>query len=184
MHKSYNGLTGLGMDIKKLENLTWTPVRTKPRQEKKLAEYCTRREVTCYLPLRLSLKRYNRRTISHYVPMFPGYVFCALDEDIYRDLLLSGSIVFRINVNNSTEDRLIQDLLALREFETMTSEKEVIIRPELVPGARIKVRSGPLKGVVGVIERRKTDVLITVNVEILGQSVATHIDIGDLEMED
>lgn len=164
--------------------MTWTPVRTKPRQEKKLAEYCASNSVACYLPLRKSLRRYNRRTVQHQVPMFPGYVFCALDEDNYRVLLISGTVVYRINVNENEEKHLIRDLVALRDFEVMAAEKEVVIRPELVPGARIKVKSGPLKGVSGVLEKRKSDILITVGVEILGQSVSTNIDIGDVDFDD
>ncbi len=172
------------MHITKIDNLTWTPVRTKPRQEKKLAEYCRSKSVVCYLPLRKSLRRYDRRTVQHLVPMFPGYVFCVLDEDIYRAMLVSGTVLYRINVNENEEKRLIQDLVALRDFEALAAEKEVIIRPELVPGARVKVNSGPLKGVTGVLERRKSDVLITVNVEILGQAVSTQIDIGDVNLDD
>lgn len=171
------------MDIHIIDELTWTPIRTKPRQEKKLAEYCKSNSILCYLPLVKSVKRYERRSVEHQVPMFPGYVFCAVSEESYRTLLSSGTIVYRINMTEVSEEKLIEDLIALQNFELLAMQKEVIVRPEIITGSQVTVTQGPLMGVTGVVEQRKNDTLITVNVEILGQSVSTAIDIGDVELE-
>lgn len=172
------------MEICKLDKLTWTPIRTKPRQEKKLAEYCKSNSITFYLPLRKSVKRYKKRTVEHQVPMFPGYVFCAINEDQYRTLLSSGTIVYRISMTQAAEERLLADLISLRHFELLSEQEEVIVRPEIIAGSPVTVINGPLKGVSGVVEKRKNETLITVNVDILGQSVSASIDIGDVEVED
>ena len=164
--------------------LIWTPVRTKPRQEKKLAAYCKSHDVHFYLPLRKKVKRYQRRTVESEIPMFPGYIFCALDEDLYRTLLISGTIVYRIAMDDISEKGLINDLNALQEFERIAQLKDVIIRPEIVKGAKVNIASGALAGVTGVVERREKTTLITVNVDILGQSVSSIIDIEDLEIEE
>lgn len=171
------------MDICKLDKLTWTPIRTKPRQEKKLAEYCKANSVICYLPLVKSVKRYERRSVEHMIPMFPGYAFCAVDEDSYRTLLSSGTIVYRIGMTETSEKKLIQDLVALRNFELMSMQEEVMVRPEIIAGSPVSVTKGPFMGITGIVEKRKDDTLITVNVEILGQSVSAAIDIGDVELE-
>ena len=171
------------MDIQKIEGLVWTPVRTKPRQEKKLAEYCQVKSVTYYLPLIKSVKRYDKRSVEHQIPMFPGYVFCAIDEDGYRFLLSSGTIVYRIAINEIIEKQLIKDLIDLRNFELLAMQKDVVVRPEIITGAQITVTNGPFMGVSGIVEKRKDETLITVNVEILGQSVSAAIDIGDVELE-
>jgi transcription antitermination factor NusG len=171
------------MIIEKKDNVTWTPVRTKPRHEKKLVEYCKANNITCYLPLLKSIKRYEKRSVEHYVPMFPGYVFCAVNEESYRKLLSSGTIVYRVTMNDISEKRLIKDLIALQDFEQMAMQKDVIVRPEIITGSVITVTSGPLMGITGIVERRKNDTLITVNVEILGQSVSAVIDIGYVEIE-
>ena len=170
--------------ITKQPGLVWTPVRTKPRQEKKLAEYCKAHGFTYYLPLKKNVKRYQRRTVEFTVPMFPGYIFCLLNEDIYRTMLHSGAIVYRITMDENKEKRLIDDLNDLMVFEEMIKQQEVIIRPEIVEGAKIKVRSGPLQGAAGIVEKRKDQTLLTINIEILGQAVSTIIDIGDIELDD
>lgn len=172
------------LEICKIDQMTWTPIRTKPRQEKKLAEYCKSNSITCYLPLIKSVKRYKRRSVEHQVPMFPGYVFCAVTEESYRTLLSSGTIVYRINMTETCEKILINDLISLQNFELLAMQEEVIVRPEIISGTQITVTKGPLMGVAGVVEQRKSDTLITVNVEILGQSVSAAIDIGDVELEE
>ena len=171
-------------DISKSQGLIWTPVRTKPRQEKKLAQYCESNNVDYYLPLKKSVRRYNRRTVEFTVPMFPGYIFCALSEESYRSLLLSGTIVYRIQMNENSETRLINDLNDLINFEKIAKVEDIQVRPEIISGAIITVQNGPLHGIKGVVEKRDEATVITVNVEILGQSVSTEIDIEDVELED
>lgn len=171
-------------NISEIPGTIWTPVRTKPRHEKKLAAYCESHNVPFYLPLKKSVKRYQRRTVEFDIPMFPGYVFCALKEDTYQTLLISGTIAYRITMDEISEQGLIRDLNALKQFEQLARQKDVVIRPEIVQGAQVTVRSGPLAGVTGIVEKRDNTTFITVNVDILGQAVASIIDIGDVELDD
>jgi hypothetical protein len=101
------------MELKHIPGFIWTPVRTKPRREKKLAEYCKANNVDCYLPLKRKLHRYDRRTVEFFIPMFPGYVFCCLDEDKYQRILRSNLIVFRIKIDEKAEDILLKELDAV-----------------------------------------------------------------------
>ena len=170
--------------IKKTKGLVWTPIRTKPRQEKKLCAYTDSHSIETYLPLMTSVKRYQRRTVEFLIPMFPGYVFAPLDEETYRTLLISGAVAFRMNMTATSEKGLIRDLNALLDFERITAEKEIVIKPEIVQGSFITVASGPLQGVSGIVERRGDEAKLTVNVEILGQSVSAKIDIEDIELKE
>ena len=159
------------------------PVRVKPKQEKKLVEYCKARKVEYYLPLLKKVHRYEKRTAEFFVPMFPGYVFCCLDEEAYNEIVLSNAIVYRIMIAEHEEDDLISELIAIQSFEKVASDKEVVIKPEIIEGRVVQVCSGPLAGTEGVVMRRKGKATITVNVDILGQSATVEIDIGDLEVE-
>ncbi len=172
------------IEISKIAGLTWTPVRTKPRQEKKLATYCEFHDTHFYLPLKKRVSRHQRRTVESVVPMFPGYIFCALNEELYRTLLISGTIVYRIAMDDISEKGLISDLNALQEFELIARQKAVIIRPEIVEGVVVHVKSGALAGVTGIVMKRRKTTFITVNVDILGQAVSSVIDIEDVEIED
>lgn len=172
------------MNIYHIDNHIWTPVRTKPKREKKVAEFCKAHNITTYLPLNRKLHRYDRRTVEFFVPMFPGYIFCNLNEEVYKTLLQSNSIVFRINLDVEAEKQLIEELIYVQAFEQISTEKEVIVNPELVEGVKIKVSGGPLKGTHGFVEKRRGKTIVSINIEMLNQSVSVEVDAGDLEIED
>ncbi len=159
----------------------WTPVRTKPRREKKLLEFCNAKNITCYLPLLRRMHSYGKRTAEFDVPMFPGYVFCLIDDDDYQTVLTSHAVLFRIKVCEVEQPDLIEQLKSVKEIEKMSAIGEVVVKPELVPGTLIRVKNGPLAGTCGVVSSRKDKLTLSVNIELLGQSVCTEISASDLE---
>lgn len=174
----------MAIQIEKLENFRWTPVRARPRCEKKVAEFCKGNHIVHYLPLIKKVHRYDRRTVEFFVPMFSGYVFCLLSEENYRVLVLSNAVAFKLNMDDAAENLLIEELKSIQVFEKLALEKEVIVKPELVEGVKVKVTGGPLMGTEGFVEKRKGKTTVSVNIDILGQSVSTVVDAGDLEVDD
>ncbi|MCF7791811.1 MAG: hypothetical protein K9L78_01695 [Victivallales bacterium] len=169
------------MEIFHVDNFLWTPIRTKARREKKLAEYCEANGIKYYLPLTKSIKRYERKTVTFYPPMFSGYIFCQLDTDHYNLLLRSHDVFYKVNIDEAMEKLLIEELKSIQLIENLSSEKEVKIKPELVEGTPVVISQGPLQGTSGIITKRSKDVLITVNIDILGQSASVKLDIGEVE---
>jgi transcription antitermination factor NusG len=163
---------------------TWTAAHIKPRCEKVVADYCNTRGIPCYLPLKRRAKRYQRRLVETFLPMFPGYVFVQLDSELRTILLQSHRIVHILTVNEPEEQRLIGELNALRELEKLQEEQEIEVNPEIVPGTLVRVCEGPLKGSEGIVEKRNDGIRVTINIELLGQSASVLIDSGDLEVED
>jgi transcription antitermination factor NusG len=53
--------------------------------------------------------------------------------------------------------------------------------PFLVPGRRVRVKSGPLAGVEGTILRRKGKMRLVVSVEAIQRSIIFDLDATDLE---
>jgi transcriptional antiterminator RfaH len=171
------------MEIVHVEEKLWTPIRTKPKKEKKLAEYCEANKIVCYLPLRRSVKRYGRKTVEFFPPMFCGYIFCLLDNDIYNLLVRSNAVFFKVKIDEISEKQLIIDLKNVKIFEEYSRQKEVIVKPELTSGIQVKIANGPLCGIAGIVQKRKSNIAVTVNIEMLGQSVTVEVDMGDVEVE-
>jgi transcriptional antiterminator RfaH len=171
------------MEIVHIDNLLWMPIRTKPKKEKKLAEYCEANNIIYYLPLTKSVKRYGRKTVEFYPPMFQGYIFCQLDHDLYKLLVRSHGVFFKVNIDEVLEVQLIKDLKSIQNIEKVSTKKEVTIKPELAEGEQVVITDGPMQGTTGVITRRAGDIIVTVNVDILGQSVSVKMDIGEIELE-
>lgn len=171
------------MLIEHVPGFTWMPVRTKPRREKKVLEFCQANNILCYLPLNKKVHRYERRSVEFHVPMFSSYVFCNMNEDKYQRLLCSNAILFKIDIDKSAEENLIRELNAVQSLEKLSLETELSVKPELVGGVRVTVNNGPMRGMQGIIKKRKGKTLIFVNIDLLGQSVSAEFDAGDLEAE-
>ena len=171
------------MEILHIEGKLWTPIRTRPKKEKKLAEYCEANKIDYYLPLRRSVKRYGRKTVEFFPPMFAGYIFCLLDNDIFNLLVRSNAVFYKVKIDEASEVQLILDLNNIKIFEKISCQKEVVIKPELISGIQIQITNGPLCGVIGIIQKRQSNIAVTVNIEMLGQSVTVEVDMGDVEIE-
>ncbi len=159
----------------------WMPVRTKPRQEKKLANYCKNHAIDCYLPLLRRMHHYKKRNAEFMVPMFPSYIFCRINQETYSTLTRSNAVLFKIDLDEYEEAQLISELVNIRQLEVMAKEHKLVIKPELEPGTPVIVKSGPFRGIEGIVSFRSSRYRITINIEMLGLSVSTEMNIDNID---
>jgi len=170
------------LQIRQIPGLRWTAVYTKARCEKVVADYCERHGFAYYLPLRRRAQRYQRRTVETFLPMFPSYTFVQISETDKTLLAQSHKTVAILPVDDAQEARLIEELQDIRILERAQLELEVEVLPELAPGRTVRITSGPLSGLNGIVERRQQQTRVTVNVEMLGQSVSVEVDLGEVDV--
>ncbi len=156
----------------------WAVVHTKPRCEKKLAEYAFRNSITYYLPQMESKRLYQRRLVTTTKPMFPGYLFCVLDAVKKQKLLVSGLTVSFIKVN--TQKELLDDLINIQLTRHAKMDMEPIYW--LSEGLQVEITKGPLKGLIGVVESHDKIGEVRLQVDILRQAVMIKIDPQDVKI--
>ena len=161
----------------------WTPIRTKARQEKKLARYCAAKNIPYYLPLIRKNHVYGKREAAFSSPMFSGYVFCRINDFLFSELQLSNAIVYKIPVDKHAERILIQELKSIRVFERMSNSCPIEVCPELVAGTPVDIKRGSFQGIKGIVKTRKNKLMLIVSVELLGQTAAVEISAEDLEKQ-
>lgn len=166
--------------IRRAPGARWTAVYTRPRCEKVVEALCDRLGLLCYLPVRRRAKRYQRRLVETFVPMFPGYVFVQLREPDSDRILRSQKVVAVLPMDPSRETRLVQDLQDVQRLVRAEFDGELVVRPDLVAGEPVQIVAGPLEGLRGIIQRRQDKSRVSVNVELLGQSVSTELDAGEV----
>lgn len=167
-----------------LPDALWTAVHVKSRCEKVVAEHCSRFHLTHYLPLRRQVKRYQRRNVEVFLPMFGGYIFAQLGEEERDSLALCHKVVHVLRMDRIGEDRLLRDLRDVRTLETAAIEAELVVHPEIATGRPVLICEGPLQGLHGIVDKRAHRTRVTVNVELLGQSVSVELDIGEIAVEE
>lgn len=153
-------------------NTRWFVLHTKSRQEKAVADYLATRDIEHFLPLMEQVRYYGKRKARVELPMFPGYVFLhgtveqAYDTDRTRRLA---------QIIPVTDQRQIDwELNNIR----LAMERNLPVEPYpyLKTGVRVEVRSGPMRGMQGVIaDRTRRDRLI-LQVDLLGQAVGVEVD--------
>jgi transcriptional antiterminator RfaH len=163
------------------DDALWTAVHLKSRCEKQVRDHCERNEIACYLPLVRKVKRYQRRNVETFLPMFPGYMFVQLGPGESTTLLKCHRVVHILHIDKEREGQLVEELRALQILEKAALEAHLVAKPELVPGKMIEVTSGPCAGLCGIVERRQGKTRVTVNVELLGQSVSMEVDANELD---
>ncbi len=158
----------------------WMVFHVRPRCEKKVAGLCEDEEIQHYLPLRKSRPKPKKgqRRYSFDVPLFPGYIFACVDRERRHHLMVSGHLVRAIDIVNQKQfmDELRQIYMAIN------SEADLVFYPQLKRGKVVRVLRGPLKGVTGMISKRKANFRLVLNLSILGSAVAAEMNMDDVEL--
>lgn len=152
----------------------WYPVCTHPRAEKKASQALINKGVETYLPLRRQLKRWSDRKKWVEEPFIKSYLFVRIAEHAKTDVLMTSGIARFIYFGGkiaSMPDRQIADLKLL-----MMSPIDLEITEEnLLPGEKIVIKAGPLKGMTGEIISYRSQKQLALRLENLGCSIIIHV---------
>lgn len=156
----------------------WVVVHTKPRCEKKLADYAKRHQITYYLPQYTDKRIYQRRKVAVDKILFSSYVFVGVDFAGKQDLQISGYTTSFINVFAQKE--LVDELRAIYYGR----EKKVEMKPGfwLDKGLEVEIVNGPLKGVRGIVEDQSKLDNVRLQVNILKQAVLVKVKTEDVKI--
>jgi transcription antitermination factor NusG len=156
----------------------WYAVYTRTRHEKSVAEHCTQRGITAFLPLYHLQRLCKKRLAGVSLPLFPSYIFVHISlKDRLRILGLPG-IVSLVSFNNVPAP--------VPESQIESLKKAIILgRAEphiyLHSGRRVRVTNGPLAGLEGILVEVKNRVQVIVSFEWMARSVAISLDTTDVE---
>ena len=156
---------------------SWYVLHVKPRTEKKVVAYLASYGCFRYLPVYVKITKVQRRKVRTELPLFPGYVFTRLDAGGRLKMLRTNLLVRTIPV--AYPRAMIHQL---RQIARMARGAPVVYTgPQFRVGDLVRVKSGPFRGLEGYIRREGAAATIVVNLDILGQSVATSISPADCE---
>lgn len=157
----------------------WYALYTAPRHEKRVAEQIQQQGVACFLPLYRSVRRWKDRRKELALVLFPGYVFVRMAlQHRLRILQLTGAV--RLVTFNGRPASLPDAEIESLQTQIFSSGN-IEPHPYLSVGRRVRVRSGPLKGLEGIILRTKDRCRVVVSIHLIMRSVAVEVDDGDVE---
>lgn len=155
----------------------WYVLHTRSRQEKAVAAHLASRNIPHFLPLLSQVRYYGRRKLIVELPLFPSYVFLhgRLEHAYEADRTRRLSRIIHV----PDQQQIEWELSNLR----LVVEKDVLLDPypHLKVGIRAEVRSGPFRGLQGVIEDRTHLDRLILQIDMLGRAVSLEIDGALLE---
>jgi transcription termination/antitermination protein NusG len=159
----------------------WFAVQTRTRHEKKVNSELREKGIDSFLPLHREKRRWSDRSQWVELPLFPQYLFvrvATFDDSRIRVLQTAGVIQFVGEHRRGTPipDEQIESLREIFAKCIPTARHDF-----LHIGERVRICSGALTGVEGILVAIKGDRRLVISVEVIRKSVA--IQLNGLEVE-
>jgi transcription antitermination factor NusG len=156
--------------------LRWFVAHTKPRREKKLAEHCRRQGMAATLPCYRSAHKDRGKTVVFQKPLFPGYVFLELEPRQKESVRQNDHLARLLEVfDQETFRQQLHDILLALE-----TDLEVRLAPTIGEGMRVRIKSGPLQGLEGRVERREGITMVLLRLDFINRAAAVRIEADQL----
>jgi transcription antitermination factor NusG len=157
----------------------WYAVYTWARHEKNVALQLHQRSIPYYLPLYKTIHRWKNGNAQLELPLLPGYLFVHIPlKDRLRPLQVSG-VVRLVGFNGHPVPLADSEIQSLINFSVQGIRTEP--HQYLTVGERVRIQSGPLQGLEGILLRKKSSFRVVVSVDLIMRSVVVDVDASDLE---
>jgi transcription antitermination factor NusG len=157
----------------------WFAVFTAPRHEKRIEEHCRVREIESFLPLCQMKRQWNDGSKGILqLPLFSTYIFVRIGGGGRLPVLAIPGVISI--VGGGKESLSIRDsyIHFLRE---VLRQGKIEPHPYLTSGARVRIRSGVMAGMEGILVRKKNDFRVVLTLEMIMKSVRVEVEMDDIE---
>ena len=125
------------------------------------------------------MRRWNDRTAWVELPLFPGYLFVNIPLSARLRVLTVPGVVRLVGFNGQ--------LASLRDEEIRAIKSSVALQcaepcAYLAEGVRVRIATGPLKGIEGIVVRRKGSLRAVISVHSIMQSFSVELDAVDAQL--
>lgn len=164
------------------ETREWYALRTRHQRETRVIEQLTDGGFEHFYPCYDARVQWSDREKNVQRPFFPGYLFAQLSEREARTA--EGLFRFVMQVLGIGDSPTPIPEAQIDAVKRAIESRQAVERCPYVTGSTVTVKSGPLAGVSGVVERVSGETRITINCELLRRAVRVQIDAADLEAAD
>jgi transcription antitermination factor NusG len=161
-----------------LQQPRWHVAYVVTRHEKAVAKELDRRSVESFLPVYQAVHYWNKRRAQVELPLFPSYVFVRMTFHERLRVLQVPAVVHLVTFNGLPASLPEEEIEALRAAVRMRRAQP---HPYYSLGDRVRIKSGPLKGLEGILVKQPSSSRIIVAVDFIHRSVSVELEPHDLE---
>jgi transcriptional antiterminator RfaH len=153
---------------------TWYALQVRPRYENSCEAQLTSKGYEVFCPRYVCRNTHRGQQKLTRQPLFPGYLFCRLTENSVGKMVVTSGAIRLLGVGNRPEPVADHEIESLRRID----DSEVDRQPwrYLPGGSMVKIESGPLAGVCGVLLTQGSARRIVVSVTLLHRSVSAELE--------
>ena len=159
----------------------WYAVQTRARHERVVVQRFREKGLTTFLPLVTEVRRWSDRRKSIELPLFSCYVFVKIlptNEDRLR-VLRTDSVFDFVGVPRQGTPIPDEQIDAVRTIVEECLNWETY--PYLKIGQRVRIRSGALDGVEGLLVSRDGKRSVVVSVDAIQRSLSVRVEGYEIE---
>jgi transcription antitermination factor NusG len=157
----------------------WYALHTRHQHEKAVAEMLTNHGYETFLPLYPMVRQWKDRIKHLAMPMFPCYLFLHGGLDRKQQIVMTPGV--HAIVGTAGRPAIIPQLEIDAIRRIVESPLQIEPHPFLNCGDRVKIKSGSLIGIEGILVRKHDALRLVLSVEMLGRSVAVEVDASIVE---
>jgi transcription antitermination factor NusG len=157
----------------------WHALYTRHQHEKVVAQALLGKGFEVFLPQYRTVHRWKDRQKELLLPLFPNYVFIRGGLDRMLILVTTPGIHSLVSWGGRPADIPSEEIEAVRRL--VESSLQVEPHPFLRCGDRVRIKSGPLEGIEGILVRKTRGYRLVLSVEMLSKSAAVEVDVSMVE---
>ena len=156
----------------------WYVVQTQVNSELKAAQNLLRQGYEIYLPRYLKRRRHARKVDLVAKPLFPRYLFVAVDITAQRWRSIQSTFGVSRLVTNGNDPALVPQgvVSALRAREDAKGFVTMDSRPKFAPGDKVRVLAGVFMDAAGLFDGIGDHDRVAILLDMLGGKIRVHLD--------
>ena len=158
--------------------LGWWVVYTRHQHEKNVAEMLAAKGVEVFLPTYETVHRWKDRKKTLILPLFPCYLFVRERNDGRLLTMTTPGIHMLLTKGAGLAVVPHEEIEAIQR--ALMDPARVEPYPFLKCGEQVRVVHGPLKGIDGILVRKRNCYRLILSVQMLAQSAAVEVDASDV----
>lgn len=161
----------------------WYVVQTRPHSENKAAAHLQRQGFNIYVPRYLKRRRHARRVETVAAPLFPGYLFVAIDLAVQRWRSIQSTVgVARLVCNGELPAEVPPGVIAsLQSGEDDRGFVQLERTPPFRSGDKIRVLEGVFAACLGLFQGVTDGQRVAILIDMLGRKVRVVLDADTVE---
>jgi transcription termination/antitermination protein NusG len=125
--------------------------------------------------------RWKDRVAKVDLPLFPGYIFVQFPLKERLKVLEIPGVANLVSFKGEPAPLPDQEIDTLRQG--LSADVYAEPHPYLKVGRRVRIKGGPLRGLEGILERKKEDSFrVVISIDLIMRSVLVEVAMGDVEL--